>query len=91
MAIALVVCLAGWFFDISAIEWLVVVLCIVVVLVAEAFNAAIEKLCDLVEDRYNSRIKTIKDISAGSVLIAAIISLIAGLIIFLPKLMMMLG
>lgn len=91
LAIALIVCVAGWFFNISVIEWLVIVLCIGIVFVAEAFNSAIEKLCDLVEGHYNSRIKTIKDISAGSVLIAAIISAIAGLIIFLPKLMKMFG
>ena len=91
LVIALVVCAAGWFFDISALEWLVIILCIGFVLVAEAFNAAIEKLCDLVEDQYNSRIKTVKDISAGSVLIAAIISVIAGFIIFLPKIMMIPG
>jgi len=91
LAIALVVCIAGWFFDISIPEWLVVLLCIGIVLVTEALNSAIEKLCDLVDHHYNSRIKTIKDISAGSVLIAAIISVAAGIIIFLPKLLRMFG
>ena len=91
LAIALVACLAGWFFNISITEWLVVLLCIGIVLVAETFNSAIEKLCDLVDNHYNSRIKTIKDISAGSVLIAAFISAVVGIIIFLPKLLMMIG
>lgn len=91
LAIALIVCVAGWFFNISGIEWLVVVLCIGFVLAAETFNSAIEKLCGLVDDQYNSRIKTIKDISAGGVLIAAIASAIAGIIIFLPKLVMIMG
>src|SRR6056297_823375 len=91
LVIALMVFTAGWFFNISITEWLLVFLCIGIVLVAEAFNSAIEKLCDLKDDHYNSRIKTIKDISAGSVLIAAFISAVVGIIIFLPKLLMMIG
>ena len=91
LAIALIVSAAGWFFNISNIEWLVVILCIGFVLAAETFNSVIEKLCGLVDDRYNQRIKTIKDISAGGGLIAAIASAIAGMIIFLPKLLIILG
>ncbi|MGM0497987.1 MAG: diacylglycerol kinase family protein [Bacteroidota bacterium] len=91
LVIALVVCAAGWFFNISVTEWLVVILCIGIVLIAEAFNSAIEKLCDLEDTNFNFRIKPIKDISASGVLIAAIVSVIAGLIIFLPKILTMLG
>lgn len=91
LIIALVVCVAGWILDISMTEWLVVLLCIGFVLVAEAFNSAVEKLCDLVDHNYNPRIKNIKDISAGSVFIAALISAAAGIIIFLPKLLGLFG
>jgi len=91
LAIALIVCITGWIFHISAIKWLIIILCIGMVLVAEAFNSAIEKLCDLEDEHYNSRIKTIKDIAAGSVLIAALISVLAGIIIFLPEFMGILG
>jgi diacylglycerol kinase len=45
-----------------------------------------EKLCDKVDSAYNKEIKTIKDISAGAVLISSIIAVGIGLIIFLPKL-----
>jgi len=91
LVIALVVSAAGWIFGVSSLEWLIIILCIGIVLVAEAFNSAIEKLCDLTDDHYNTRIKTIKDITAGSVLIAAFISAVAGIIIFLPKLFRMFG
>ena len=72
-------------FRIDAMEWLVVVLCITVVLTLEMINTVIEKLCDVVHPGYHPQIKIIKDIAAGSVLLAAIGSVIAGAIIFLPK------
>ncbi len=48
-------------------------------------NTAIEKLCDVVHEDVHSGIKKAKDIAAGAVLVSAIFSLITGLIIFLPK------
>lgn len=80
------VILAGILFSISPAEWLFLVLSIGLVLTSEAFNYALEKLCDKVHEEYNEQIKIIKDISAGAVLIASIISAVVGLIIFLPKL-----
>ena len=70
---------------ISNTEWLVVLLCIAMVLTAELVNTAIEKLCDVVEPEIHPGIKSVKDISAGAVLLDAIISFVAGLLIFLPK------
>jgi len=52
---------------------------------AELFNTSIEKLADKVTMEYNDTIKMIKDISAAAVLIAAIVALTTGLIIFIPK------
>ena len=85
LVIAGFVVTAALIFSISPIEWLIILLCIGLVLTAEGFNSAIETLCDLTESRNNDKIKKIKDISAASVLIAAIVTVIAGLIIFLPK------
>ncbi len=82
---------AGIIFGITPAEWLFVVLSIGLVLTSEAFNYALEKLCDKVHSEYNEQIKAIKDISAGAVLIAAIISAVVGLIIFLPKLVNLVG
>ncbi len=42
------------------------------ILSLEMVNSSIEKLCDLVDDKYNKSIKRIKDMSAGAVLVAAI-------------------
>lgn len=56
------------------------------VLVAELFNTSIEKMADFVEPNFNKEIGIIKDIAAGGVLAAAILSLIVGFIIYLPYL-----
>jgi len=56
------------------------------VLVAELINTAIEKLCDFVQPTYHIKIKMVKDISAGAVLITAFMALILGIIIYFPHL-----
>ena len=85
LCVAIIVVAFSWWLRLSKVEWLVVLGCIAVVLSLEMMNSAIEKLCNLVQPTYHPVIKTIKDISAGAVLWASIISTIAGLIIFLPK------
>jgi diacylglycerol kinase len=77
--------LFGIGFKISGTEWLSVVFCIAIVIVMEMINTAIEKLCDIVHKDFHPQIKIIKDMAAGAVLIAAISSLITGVIIFVPK------
>ncbi len=70
---------------ISPIEWVIVLLCIAMVLFAELINTALEKLADVVQRDHHPEIKLVKDISAGAVLVVAIMSAITGIIIFLPK------
>lgn len=75
--------LANW-------EWCAVILCIGGVLMAEAFNTAIEALCDKVSPDIDPLIGKTKDIAAGAVLIFVIASVCIGVIIFLPKLISLL-
>jgi len=84
IAMVLVVVM-GIFFTLSLIEWLVISLVITIVLVAEVLNSAIEKTVDYISTDIHPVAKVIKDMAAGAVLIAAIGSIIIGLIIFLPK------
>lgn len=56
---------AGYFLGISRMEWLLVILCAMLVLVLELINTAIEYLCDLVTTELHPGIKIIKDVSAG--------------------------
>jgi diacylglycerol kinase (ATP) len=56
------------------------------VLVAETINSAIEALCDTVSLDYKVNIKYAKDVSAGAVLVTVLVSVITGVIIFMPYL-----
>lgn len=87
---SLAVVIAGIAFNIAAIEWLVLLLCIAMVIALEMVNAALEKLCDMVHKDLHPSIKIIKDISAGAVLWAAIISFVIGAFVFVPKIITLL-
>jgi diacylglycerol kinase len=83
--IMLLVIFAGWYFLISSTEWLLLCITFVLVIGAEIMNTAIEKLCDVVHPDYHKSIGLAKDIAAGAVLFAAIVAIVIGCIIFLPK------
>jgi possible diacylglycerol kinase len=82
---ATIVVILGFYYKISSIEWIVLVLAIQVVLTLETINTAIENLADFVSAERNDKIMRIKDLAAAGVLIAALTAMIIGLIIFLPK------
>lgn len=82
---------AGWLLKVSTLEWIALLICIGSVLAAEAFNTALEALADRISTEYSPLIRDAKDLSAGAVLILAIMSATVGLIIFLPKLGALLG
>jgi diacylglycerol kinase len=83
--IAAAVFLAGLFFSISMIEWLIIFLFTALVLSLEMFNSALEKLCDKVNPETDPQIKLIKDMAAGAVLWTSLLAAVAGLFIFIPK------
>ena len=85
VGIAIVMTVVGFIMELSSIEWMFQLLAIGLVLVAESLNTGLEKLSDFVHPDYNDRIGFIKDISAGAATFAAIIAVIIGLIIYLPK------
>ncbi|HMC86376.1 MAG TPA: diacylglycerol kinase family protein [Chitinophagaceae bacterium] len=68
-------------------KFLFIVIAIGLVWVAELFNTAIERLCDMVCPQQHPQIKFIKDVSAAAVLITAIIAVITACIIFIPVLL----
>ena len=79
------VILFGLLFKISVFEWIIILICFMVVISSELFNTALEKCVDLASPNKNEIAKLAKDISAGAVLITAIFAAIIGIIIFLPK------
>lgn len=75
---------AGFFFDISKSEFVIILLVSALVFALEGINTAIEKLCDEVTEERKESIRKIKDVAAGAVLIASILAATIGIIIFLP-------
>lgn len=77
----------GFLLHISNTEWCFVLLSIGGVLSLEIFNSCLEKLIDHLHPSRHDNVKIIKDMAAAAVLWFSIITLIVGLIIFLPKLL----
>jgi len=87
LLVTICVIIAGFLLKITLIEWCLVLICISLVWVAEAFNTAIERLTDHIFNERHQTARMVKDISAGAVLVCAIIAAVCGVIIFLPKLL----
>ncbi|MCI8587297.1 MAG: diacylglycerol kinase family protein [Clostridia bacterium] len=84
LAVVIVVIL-GIVLKISKTEWIICLILFGVVISAELFNTAIETVVDIAMPEINEKARIAKDVSAGAVLIQAIISAIIGIIIFAPK------
>lgn len=89
--IACLVIIFGFILKISYTEWLICLVLIGLVLMAEFFNTSIEYLVDLVSPDIHPLAKATKDTASAGVLMMAIISAIIGLIIFVPKLIDFIG
>ncbi len=87
---AVLVTIFGVIFSISWTEWLFVFTCVGGVIALEMINTAIEKTVDLVTDQYHELARQAKDLAAGAVLVYALYSVAAGLVIFLPKIISLL-
>lgn len=87
LVFAVLAIIAAIVLKITKIEAFILILTIFFVLVSELINTAIENLCDLYTTEYNEKIKIIKDIGAGAVTLSAIASICVGLIMFLPKIL----
>lgn len=73
---------SGWYRGFNTIKWCILVGIIAMVWMAEAFNTALERLCDLVHKEYHPVIKQAKDISSAAVLITAVAAVIIGILLF---------
>jgi len=82
--IAIIMTVAGFYFEITRMEWMFQVLAIGLVLAAEGLNTAIEKIADFIHPEFHIKIGVIKDVSAGAVTFAAIAAFIIGVLIYWP-------
>ena len=82
--IAILLIIAGFYFQISKTDWMFQVFAFGLVLSIEGLNTAVEKVADFIHPDYHERIGFIKDIAAGAVFFAALTAITIGLMIYLP-------
>ena len=80
----------GFVLHISSIEWAMIVFCIGLVIITEAINTAFEIDIDLTSPTFHPYARDTKDVAAGAVLLSVLVAGIVGLIIFLPKIIVLL-
>ncbi len=74
----------AYLLDVSRIEATILFMAVIMVFAMEIMNTAIEKICDLIDEKDNDKIRFIKDGMAGAVLIASVIAVVVAIFIFLP-------
>jgi diacylglycerol kinase len=82
--VGLIVILLAWQFKVSRLEWLILIFVISLVILMEIVNSALERVTDVLKPRINGYVKEIKDIMAAAVMLASIVAVVVGLIIFWP-------
>ena len=87
--VTILVIILGIFFKISYIEWLIIFLIIGLVIATELINTSIEATIDLVTKEKHPLAKVAKDTAAAAVMVFALIAIIIGLLIFVPKIVML--
>jgi diacylglycerol kinase (ATP) len=85
-SLAVLMTLAGFYFEITRVEWMMQILVFGLVLSIEGLNTAVEKVADFIHPEYHERIGFIKDIAAGAVFFAALTAIAIGCIIYFPYL-----
>lgn len=75
--------LVAWILKIEPIVWAVLILACVIVLCAEAFNTALERLLDMVEPRLSSQVSVLKNLLAAAVLIVALGAMVVLLVVLI--------
>ena len=81
--IALIVIIISLYLKLDYISLIIVIMLCFLVITFEYINTTIERTCDLISKEYNDKIKYIKDLAAGFVLLQAILSVIVAIILFI--------
>ncbi|WP_185204876.1 diacylglycerol kinase family protein [Chryseobacterium sp. C3] len=71
-----------FYLNLSSTDTILILMVSFGVLATEILNTAIEKICDFVQPDFDKRIGFIKDISAGAVVLMAILSVIVGIMVY---------
>lgn len=91
LVVAVVIILGSLSLDMTAVEWLFMIFILLTMLAIELLNTAIEAICDLVSPEYNKLVKVAKDSASAATFSISVALIIATVIIYVPKLITMLG
>ena len=86
---AVLISFIGLLVGFNRYEWMIVILLIAIILSAEIFNSALERICDLMREKLKLKYEdttVIRNLSAGAVIITALFSLLIGIILIAGKL-----
>jgi len=75
----------GIILKLSLVEWAILTITIELVLILEFINTSLEQIVDIVSPEKQEKARIAKDVAAASVLISAIIAVLVGVFLFLPK------
>lgn len=89
LSAAIIVVILGIILKVSLTEWCFLILTIGFVLLTELINSSLEAVSDAVKPEWNEQIMKAKDYAAAAVLVAAITSVFIGLLVFLPRLLLL--
>ena len=81
---SILVVLVSYYISITKTEWIIILFAIAGMFALELVNTAIERVVDLVTQEYHPLAKQAKDMAAGAVLVYAVLSVVIGLLIFIP-------
>jgi len=87
LAGAITAIILGMMLKLNSSEWSIIIILIGIVFITELLNSALESLADVTNPDLNELIKKAKDYSAAAVLVSAIISVVIGMIIFIPRIL----
>ncbi|HEY4060411.1 MAG TPA: diacylglycerol kinase family protein [Puia sp.] len=85
LAFTIAVVIAARVLSVSRLEVVALAVVIGLVWITEMLNTCVERLADLITREEHPEIKFIKDLAAGAVLVAAVLAVVVGLFIFIPK------
>ena len=89
--VAVLVAVVAYFLKFSRLEWIVLAFTVAFVLILELINTTLEEIVDMVSPGVRQRARVAKDVSAAAVLISALLSVVIGGFLFLPKILPLLN
>lgn len=89
--LTIVVLVSGFYFNISKMQWAILVTVMTIIIVTELLNTAIEATVDLVTNEYHELAKIAKDCASAAAFVASILAISLYLYVFLPKIVQLIS